>query len=546
MQYSTKILLCSAASCLALLSACGGPGAPDAGVAPGLDAATSTDGAASIDATTGADAGAPLRVLFVGNSYTYFNDLPAVVRALGAATPGASVEVEAITQGGALLQDHWSTTGAAERIQAGGLDAVVLQGQSVEPFASPESFHYHADLFSDAIAESGARGVWFSTWARRAGDPIYTGTFTPADMTESLEFRYRSAAMRHGDMVARVGAAWMIALAELPEVVLHTDDGSHPTTAGSLLAACVILQAITGQTPRIPDPPPLEVPRATADALCAIAPRVQCPEGRIFCEGTCVDPMQDPLHCSRCGAACADGDPCRAGVCGCDAGLSGCDRICYDLATSPDHCGECGTSCLDGRVCEAGSCVCPAASAQAIGVAQLVAADPECTDLSLGGTLACNRAAHGHCAALDCFTSGFGPPSGHAPMPDAVMCVDGEVRETTYTTLQTFLPACDGVTERLGAACATAIHRYCASVGAVSGFGPVESEGDALTVTCLPSAIVVPTTRETLAGFASRCLADPVTCGIAAWNYCASLGHLGGYGPVEDTGSGVDVVCLEP
>lgn len=245
--------------------------------------------------------------------------------------------------------------------------------------------------------------------------------------------------------------------------------------------------------------------------------------------------------------ACEAGDPCRAGACGCDAGLTGCGGLCYDLGTSPDHCGECGTRCIDGTICAAGDCVCPAASAQEVTIEQLAALDPACDDFGDAGSLACSGAAHAHCAALDCFDAGFGPPSGHAPSPYAVMCVDADVRAIAYADLAALVPACDGVTERHSAACATAIHRYCAAAGLASGFGPLEpSAGDALSVACLARVSRVATTIAELSGFASRCIPDPVDCGVAAWNFCAARGHSGGYGPVEASPDAVEVICFEP
>ena len=66
------------------------------------------------------------------------------------------------------------------------------------------------------------------------------------------------------------------------------------------------------------------------------------------------------------------------------------------------------------------------------------------------------------------------------------------------------------------------------------------------TVTCLSMATVIHTTLDELYGFASRCVAEPVTCSTASWNFCTSLGYPGGFGPVEVSGSDMDVVCLNP
>jgi len=513
------------------------PPESDAEIDAGVDAATLPDGGPVV----------PLRVLFVGNSYTYFNDLPAVVRALGEATPGGAVEVESVTVAGAALSDHWMTTGARARIETGAFDAVVLQGQSLEPMVNGKSFAGFAALLSGAVSASGADGVWYATWARRAGDPSYVdfGLGTPESMTSTIERAYAAAAAVDDDVVARVGAAWQIARAELPEIELHDADGSHPTAAGTLLSACVIAQALTGRVPRVPEPAPLGLAAETAAALCAIAPRVRCLAGSSLCGDVCVDVTWNADHCGACDIACAGEDPCRSSVCGCDAGFTGCSERCVDLQTSPAQCGTCTNACSVGGVCVAGECACPRVSAQPITIEQLTALRPACNSWDAAGSLACNQAAHTHCAALDCFDSGFGPPSGHSPRIPSVMCVSGDVRATTYTALAAFVPACDGITERDGQVCATAISRYCISTGAVTGFGPVDAAGDDLTVTCLPTAILVRTTVAAVSAFATRCVPDPVTCSVASWSFCESMGHAGGFGPIEVSGTDIDVVCVD-
>lgn len=502
------------------------------------------------DATAPAPAPRARRVLFVGNSYTSFNGLPQVVRALGEATAGSAVDVESVLVDGATLAQHWTSTGARARVEGGHFDTVVLQGQSVEPIGMSESFHHHGDLFTAAVKASGARGVWFATWARRAGDPLYTtSSLTPDSMTKELEYRYAMVARPNEDGVARVGAAWKLAQTELPDVGLFAPDGSHPSAAGSLLSACVILQAITGQAPRVPHPPPLGLGEDTAKALCALAPRVQCLEGKAPCDGRCVDLTQDAQNCGACGVHCAAGDPCQGGVCGCDAGLKGCGGTCYDTQSSAFHCGTCGNRCDAGTVCRAGACACPKALALDVDISALAARRPACATWNDAASPACAAAAHEHCRSLGCFQSGFGPPSGHAPQPHAVACVAGDVRSTTYGALKSLVPGCDAALAPRGQACTTAIHRHCVAAGSVSGFGPVETGGatnDRATVTCVAegAAVVVATTLTVLATQVSRCTPDPVTCTSAAWNFCTSQGHLGGFGPVETSGNDAKVTCF--
>lgn len=132
----------------------------------------------------------------------------------------------------------------------------------------------------------------------------------------------------------------------------------------------------------------------------------------------------------------------------------------------------------------------------------------------------------------------------------SAMCVRGDVRSTTYATLSAYVPACDGTTERVGLSCSTAISRYCAALGSVSGFGPVHSAGDELELTCLPHATMLRTTLEALAGTPfSGCEVSGAhfgfDCNQASWFLCTSMGHAGGFGPVEIEGDHASVVCVD-
>lgn len=540
-------------SCLVLFVGCkslDGAESADTGVvdSAGADGGVLDSGVAN-DMMLTQDAGPALHVLFVGNSYTSVNDLPSVVRTLAAASPGAAIEVETDTVDGSYLSSHRTTLMA--RLAVGGIDRVVLQGQSLEAFVEGEgSFAASASVMSTTLAEADARAVWYATWARRAGDAIYASTHSdPETMAATIDRKYQLAAEVNGDVTARVGMAWQIALTEHPEITLHQGDGSHPTSEGTLLAACVIYQALTGATPQIPDPAPLGVSLETARALCAIAPRARDADSLGRCDGSWVDLQSDPLHCGRCTTSCGADDPCISGVCGCYAGSTGCDHGCFDLSSSSDHCGSCDTSCASGGVCEEALCVCHDSAFHAYLLEGLTALEPACDSRDKYGSYECTKAGHSMCASLDCFNSGLGPPSGHsgdsASWISSISCVNGDLRTTTWATLQTFEAGCDGVTERSGQACASAVSRYCISEGSVSGFGPVDETGDEITVTCLPHATLVHATTSDVATHASRCTPDPVTCSVAAFSYCETAGYVGGFGPVEVAGDEMQVVCFD-
>jgi hypothetical protein len=215
------------------------------------DVATAMDAPTTTDVTVVDVAPTPQRVLFIGNSYTFYNDLPRIVSRI-ADESGARIEVDSVTVGGASFRTHWEGGTAVPRVQMGPWDAVVLQGQSVEPVLNFNEFRLYAQRFTTLIAESRTRSVFFATWARRAGDTLYAQPWsggTPDVFAMRLDTAYTQVAMPAGSTVARVGLAWQRALRAAPTINLYDSDGSHPSPAGSWLAACVLYRAITGNAP---------------------------------------------------------------------------------------------------------------------------------------------------------------------------------------------------------------------------------------------------------------------------------------------------------
>lgn len=191
------------------------------------------------------------RTLFIGNSYTFYNDVPAQVVAL-AAEAGHALAVETVAEGGADVQLHWEKTGARQRIADGGFDTLVLQDQSGGPLHDRPRFDEYAPLLARAGIAAGARIVWYQTWARAAAHAAYRDAWTggnPREMTRRVRDAYRAIAKTSGGIVAPAGDAWLLALEADPDLVLHDEDLHHAGPAGSHLSALVLAGTIAGVTP---------------------------------------------------------------------------------------------------------------------------------------------------------------------------------------------------------------------------------------------------------------------------------------------------------
>lgn len=179
-----------------------------------------------------------MRVLFIGNSFTARNDVPGLIAGLAHAR-GKRLEHQLISAGGASLRMHWNRGDAQKEIERTRYDWVVLQEQSTLPVRNAARMHENIRLFDGAIRASGARTALYLTWAR-AKVPEGQAAITDA---------YTRIGEELGATVVPVGVAWERVLAMAKHPVLHDKDGSHPTPAGSYLAACVFLAVLFGENP---------------------------------------------------------------------------------------------------------------------------------------------------------------------------------------------------------------------------------------------------------------------------------------------------------
>jgi hypothetical protein len=180
-----------------------------------------------------------VRVLFIGNSFTFVNDLPKMIAELAEAGKQPPLEHERETPGGASFEKHWKDGKAAKKIAAGPWDFVVLQEQSQRPLVNrPLMFEYAAKLDGE-IRKHGAKTLLYQTWAVQ-DQPEQQPALSKAYLDLGTELNAR---------VAPVGIAWQKALEDNPKLVLHSADKSHPSKAGTYLAACVFYAAIYGKSP---------------------------------------------------------------------------------------------------------------------------------------------------------------------------------------------------------------------------------------------------------------------------------------------------------
>ena len=190
------------------------------------------------------------RVFFIGNSYTSVNDLPTVFANL-AWSGGHRVETASQAPGGWSLISHKLYENTNKTLTSSKWDLVVLQEQSeissVELLRQGDMYPAAHDLVA-LIRAAGAQPMFFLTWAHRDGWPV-NGMPDYASMQSSVDAGYLFIAKQEHAQVAPVGFAWNELVDQVSDPGLWQDDGTHPTTKGTYVAACVFYASIFHQSP---------------------------------------------------------------------------------------------------------------------------------------------------------------------------------------------------------------------------------------------------------------------------------------------------------
>lgn len=191
-----------------------GPGAPRPGLAPGL------------------------RVLFLGSSFTYNNDMPLLVQAF-AREVGRSVDVVTVAKGGFSFEDHCKRGAALSTLRTGPWSFVVMQqGPSTLP-ASRRNMREWARRLADPIRQAGARPALYMVWPSEDRLAYF----------DEVRTSYQLTAEDIDGMMIPAGEAWRAAWRRDPGVPLYRRDREHPSPTGSYLVALSIFGMLLGRSP---------------------------------------------------------------------------------------------------------------------------------------------------------------------------------------------------------------------------------------------------------------------------------------------------------
>jgi hypothetical protein len=185
-------------------------------------------------------------VLFIGNSYTYYNSMPSMVEKM-AASLGDNLITQRQTVGGTSLEAHFANTQTTGTIQQGGWDYVVLQDNSTRPSSDDAYVQEHVFPFAAQLSDmarqysSCADVVFYQTWGRKNGDaascPTLPAVCTYEGMDDLLQLRYGQMATDNDALLSPVAAVRRQIRLQYPALELYISDESHPTLLGSYVSA---------------------------------------------------------------------------------------------------------------------------------------------------------------------------------------------------------------------------------------------------------------------------------------------------------------------
>jgi len=222
-------------------------------------------------------------VLFIGNSYIYYNDLPIMLDNL-ANSLGDDINFEQSTIGGETLEGHSTSPFTINKINQSNWDYVILQGQSQRSALSPSYVATNVTPFAQQLVnliETNnvcSEPLFFMTWGRKNGDQSYCAFYPPVCTFDGMQSRLRDSYLNYGlnnsATISPVGIAWKRVMDQNSNINLYRNDNSHPSERGTYLTACTFYATIFKKSPIGASFKPSGMNQSTATFLQTIAHKV--------------------------------------------------------------------------------------------------------------------------------------------------------------------------------------------------------------------------------------------------------------------------------
>ncbi|MBQ7375872.1 MAG: hypothetical protein IJW52_03210 [Clostridia bacterium] len=192
-----------------------------------------------------------MKILFIGNSYTFYNDMPKMLAELGVEN-GKELEVDSVTRGGRKLYENLVSgdeynSKILELIAKKSYDVLILQEQSY--FALVDYAEFERGVRGLVELVGAKRVILYATWGRKAGcDLLPKYGWSSAEMGEKLFAAYSSAAKACGAEVSPVGLCFN-KINAIGDFELYHPDLSHPSRLGTVIGVLCHYKKIFGELP---------------------------------------------------------------------------------------------------------------------------------------------------------------------------------------------------------------------------------------------------------------------------------------------------------
>jgi hypothetical protein len=194
------------------------------------------------------------RVLFIGNSYTYRNNMPKLFEEI-AKSKGDNVSVTHITRGKYTFYLQAKRKKLERALQNEDWDVIVLQGSSRDMLRDSMRFQQKTFPALDKMVgmihqtQKKVRVYFYMTWPYKHGDRKSIQFSNPDSMLMAISNGYSNLRNKYKIPIIPVGKVWRAYSLKYPKSDLYIGDNSHPSFSGSYLVACTMYSAIVGKSP---------------------------------------------------------------------------------------------------------------------------------------------------------------------------------------------------------------------------------------------------------------------------------------------------------
>lgn len=185
------------------------------------------------------------KILFVGNSFTFYWNLPSIVESM-AAEKEIFLDIHQSTAGGASLKQHWfgdKNLNTKKLIESGDYSTIILQDYSSNPLLKTKESNEYFNRFIQLVKSNQGQPIIYGTWMFRSiSSKKYKGS-------DPIQNALKPISTKTNTPIAPVGTAFRLFQEKHPEIPIFTSDNKHPSAVGSYLAACIFYKILTGKSP---------------------------------------------------------------------------------------------------------------------------------------------------------------------------------------------------------------------------------------------------------------------------------------------------------